>query len=345
VKRAGNLFDSVANFPALMAAGRKALRGKRPTPESMAFQYSMETECLALERELRDATYVPRPYRTFTVMEPKPRTISAAAMRDRVVHHALCAALEPQFERCAVYHSYACRPGKGSHAAVRQVQFLARRSAYFLKLDVSKFFETIDHDVLKTAIRRLVKDPLALWLVDLFIDHGAPGSPQGKGLPIGNLTSQYFANHYLSRLDHLIIEDVGTAGYVRYMDDMILLDPSKAHLRKADAVVSAFASDVLCVRIKSEATVLAPVSEGIPFLGLRIFPSVVRFGGPAKRRFIRGVRNLDRWMAEGTCDGETYTRSMASRMGMAMHLDTAGLRRSLFGWPKGGAGMIRARIG
>ena len=150
---------------------------------------NLETEALKLQRELLDDSYCPREYRIFAIIDPKPRMISAAAFRDRVVHHALCAALEPTLERYAIFDSYACRPKKGGYAATKRAQGFARRLSYFLKLDVYKFFETADHDVLKRLLRRLVKDKRALALCDRFIDAGAPRSAAGKGLPIGNLTS------------------------------------------------------------------------------------------------------------------------------------------------------------
>lgn len=179
-----SLFQQVVAFDALVAAEARAFQGARTNREAMAFRFSREPECLRLQRELLDGTYRPRPYRTFSILDPKPRTISAAAFRDRVVHHALCAVLSPIFERHAIFHSYACRVGKGSHRAVDQVRRWTRRFPYFLKMDIRKYFETVPHVRLKQALARVVPDQDVLDLAGVFIDHGAPGSPPGIGLPL-----------------------------------------------------------------------------------------------------------------------------------------------------------------
>ena len=345
MKRAGHLFEKVADFEALCQAARRAARGKGETRSAASFLFHLETEALKLQRELLEGSYRPRAYRTFFVSDPKPRTISAANFRDRVAHHALCAALEPLFERAAIRDSYACRPGKGTHAALARAQVFARRSGYFLKLDIRKFFENADHAVLKRGLRRLVKDSRLLALADRIIEHGAPGSAQGKGLPIGNLTSQHFANHYLGPLDHFIKEELRVRGYVRYMDDMLLFADSKEFLHGAHRRVREFLARGLKLELKDEATVLAPVSEGIPFLGLRLWPRVARLDAPAKRRLIRSLRTAARGLAEGRIDERELTASMRSRIGHAAHADTLGLRRSLEDLMNMGSGAIRARTG
>jgi hypothetical protein len=192
--------------------------------------------------------------------------------------------LEPFFERAAIFDSYACRPGKGSHAAVRRAQHFARRFDRFLKLDIRKFFENLDHEVLKISLRRLVKDARLLQLADRIIDHGAPGSAPGKGLPIGNLTSQHFANHYLTPLDHFVKEKLRIPGYLRYMDDILLFSDSKRFMSEAHQQIMDFLELKLKLQLKSEVTVHAPISEGIPFLGMRLWPQVIRLDGSGKLR-------------------------------------------------------------
>lgn len=330
MKRAGNLFEHVVDFHNLCAAARRAAKGKHGKRSAAWMLFHMETEVLELQRELNAGTYRPRAYRTFSVSDPKPRTISAAHIRDRVVHHALCDVLEPVFERVAIFDSYACRKGKGSHAAVRRVRHFSRSQPYFVKLDIRKFFETVDHGVLKALVRHVVKDPRVLWLVDLFIDHGAPGSPAGIGMPIGNLTSQNFANFYLHPLDHLIKEGMRVRGYVRYMDDMILFGHSSRALHRLRKRVEEFASEMLRLSVKDEATVVAPVTEGIGFLGMRIWPSVIRLDRVSRIRFIRKAR--DRMAEIDGCVGDEAEalRSLASLVGHVSQADTRGLRRSVF---------------
>ena len=223
-------FDRIASFHALVTAARRAAKGHASSPEVARFLLELEPEVLALERELRAGSYRPRPYRTFSIREPKVRTISAAAFRDRVVHHALCAEIEPALESGALPHSFACRRGKGMRAALRHVRALARRHAYALKLDVRHFFETLSHDVLRRLLRRRIADVSVLALADRFIDAGAPGSERGRGLPIGNLTSQHFANFYLGPVDRLVKRELRPGGYCRYMDDMLLFGRHKEPL-------------------------------------------------------------------------------------------------------------------
>lgn len=349
------MFEQVVAFDALIAAEARAFQGARTNREAMAFRYSREPECLRLQRELLVGTYRPRPYRTFSILDPKPRTISAAAFRDRVVHHALCAVLSPIFERRAIFHSYACRVGKGSHRAVDRVRRWTRRFPYFLKMDIRKYFETVPHVRLKAALGQVVPDRDVLDLAGVFIDHGAPGSPPGVGLPIGNLTSQHFANFYLGALDRFVLETVGVGAYVRYMDDLVFLDVSKGHLRHVRKRVTEFLRADLELEVRAEITSLAPVREGLPFLGLRVWPGCVRLAGPTRRRFIAGIRAVEREHASGRMSEAAVQRSMASRVGHVAHWDTLALRRSVFEsgfetWdavkdasPQGGAGTQRAR--
>ena len=340
----GPNFDDVTAFHSLRDAARRAARGKRNRAATAGLVFDLETEILQLQRELLDRSYRPRPYRTFTVSDPKHRAISAADPRDRVVHHALCAVLEPVFEAAAVPDSYACRPGKGSHAAVRRARVLARRRWFFLKMDVRKFFETVAHAVLKAQLREVVADRDVLWLADVFIDHGAPGSPPGRGLPIGNLTSQHFANFYLAPLDRLILGFPGVRGYVRYMDDMLVFGDRKGELWDCATAVGQFLTGALALELKREALVLAPTTEGVPFLGFRVFPGCTRLDAGGRKRLIGRVREAARILdadqpIEGTVD------SLRSAFAHAAHADTLALRRCLIDDHPRGPGATRARTG
>ena len=216
MKRYGHLWEGMISFENLLRAAEKARRGKRFKPGAARFFFRLEPELLRLQEELANLTYRPGPYRTFTIYEGKPRQISAAPFRDRVVHHALTGILEPIFERSFIHDSYACRKGKGTHAAVNRCQHFARRHAYVLKADVRKYFPSIDHAILKELIARRIKDPSVLHLVSTIIDHSNPQPSviawfpgddlftpieRRRGLPLGNQTSQFFANVYLDPLD------------------------------------------------------------------------------------------------------------------------------------------------
>lgn len=225
-----DLWSRVTGFLPLCQAARRAARGKRPSRDALAFLAEIESQALNLGRELDNDVYAPAPYHTFRIRYPKARVISAAAFRDRVVHHALCAALEPILEAGAVDTSFACRTTKGLHAAVGYVQHGARRFRYALKLDIDGYFETVQQSVLIDQLADVIPCPRTLGLARLFIAAGAPGSPPGRGLPIGNLTSQHFANFHLGEVDRAIVSELGVPAYARYMDDMLLFGDDKRRM-------------------------------------------------------------------------------------------------------------------
>jgi len=323
------LFERVCAFGNVLEAARKALKGKTRTPAGMDLLYNLEGEVLRIADALREETWRPGPFRTFTVREPKERRISAAPLADRVVHHAACNVLGPLFEDWASPRSYACRPGRGSHAAARLARDLARRNRCFLKADVRKFFESVDHEVLKGMLAERLADRRLLALLFRIVDHPAPGCAPGKGLPIGNLTSQHFANLYLDPLDRALGAALCEGAYLRYMDDFLLFAGEKPPLHRARAL----AREVLAglrLELKEPATFVAPVTEGVPFLGLRIFPGTVRLGHAARSRAIRGMRRLEREAAAGRIGPEAFLDSARSRVGHLLHADTYMLRKGLF---------------
>jgi RNA-directed DNA polymerase len=330
MKRYGHLFEQVVAFDSLLLAARKAQRGKRDRASVAHFLFHLEPELLTLQDELCAGTYHMQPCRTFTIYEPKQRQICAAAFRDRVVQHAICHVLHPIFEACLIHDTYACRRGKGTHAAVRRAQQFARRLPYVLKCDVRKYYESVDHAVLKKLLRRKLKDQALLALLDRIIDHPIPGGTPGKGLPIGNLTSQYFANLYLGELDHLVKERLRLKGYVRYMDDVLVFAEEKPRLHVTLATLRAFLHDVLRLRLKEEAVRVAPVTQGVPFLGFRIFPGTVRLDGSKWARFRRRVRRREKAYRRGLVDETTLGRSVASMIGHVQHANLLAARRQFF---------------
>ena len=227
MKRHRNLFPQVHDFGHLYRAYRRALRGSGHTREALAFSFHLERELLQLVQELRTGQYQPAPYRYFHIYEPKKRLISVAPFRDRVVHHALVGVLEPIFDRCFIYDSYATRVGKGSHAALQRAQQFVRRYRWFYKADIHQYFASIDHDLLLQRVAHKVKDAQVLALTERIIRNGGEA---GRGLPIGNLTSQFFANVYLDPFDHWVKQELRVKGYLRYMDDFVLFAEEKGLL-------------------------------------------------------------------------------------------------------------------
>ncbi len=321
-------FDEFTSFASLITAARRAARGHASSREVASFLVDIESQVLALQRELHTGIYAPSPWRTFRIRDPKPRTISAAAFRDRVVHHALCAAIEPVLSHDALATSFACRVGGGSLRALHAVQRLSRRHTYALKLDIRHFFETMDHAVLRRLLWRRIDDPRTRWLLDVFIEAGAPGSAPGTGLPIGNLTSQHFANFYLGPLDRHIQRGLGAAGVVRYMDDIIVFADSPDTLWAMERSIDQFVDCRLHVALKHEATRVMPIRDGIPILGFRVWPSTIRFDPARKRRWIRKMNRMARSLDSEAEFVEHATRVVASLVGWSMHGNTHAFRQS-----------------
>jgi hypothetical protein len=329
MNRQAGLFEAVVRFDNLLRAAGRAARGKRDRPTVARFELDLERELLALQEELTAGAYRPGTFFTFEIRDPKRRSICAAPFRDRVVHHALCDVLEPAFERRLIFDTYACRPRKGTHAAIARAREFSRRYGYFLKCDVRKFFASVDHDLLRGLLARMFKDRSLLDLLGRIIAHNPPGAAPGTGLPIGNLTSQHFANLYLGELDHHLKDRLGVKGYLRYMDDLLLFGHDKPALHLLLAEIRRFLSDRLALSLKDNASVLAPVSEGIPFLGFRVYPGLIRLNRRTLRRFHCQVRDAERRYAGGEIGHAELNDSVASLYAHIAHADTLTLRRRM----------------
>ncbi len=329
MKRFGGLFDRVVAFDNLVAATRRASRGKARSTDVCRFARDIECEVLAIQRELLEGTYRPSPYTTFTVHDPKQRQITVAPFRDRVVHHAVCGVMEPYFERVFVHDSYACRRGKGTHRAIARAQRFARRSEFFLKLDVRSFFHSVDHGVLLDRLAERFVDARLLELVERIVRHPVPNCPSGRGLPIGNLTSPHFANFYLDALDHFVVTDLRPVGYVRYMDDLLVFADDKPTLHALRTRVREFLGDRLALELKEEATRLAPIRQGVPFLGRRIHPGLVRIRRENLRRSLRRWRRRRRSFARGGLGIDDLARSEGAIFAHLGQADSGRLRQGI----------------
>jgi retron-type reverse transcriptase len=326
-----DLYQELTSFQSLLAAFRRARRGKRGTAEEAAFYLELEPNLFRLSRELRAQTWVPDPYTYFSIRDPKPRTISVATFRDRVVHHSLIGALEPVFEPMFYRHSYACRRDKGTHRALAWTRHYAGRFGYFLKLDVRKHFDSVSHPVLMEILGRSVSDPGVLWLCRTILDHArVPGAPAEarRGIPIGNLTSQFWGNVYLDPLDRLLRAGWQDLVHLRYMDDVLVFANQRARLWEVHAAVRAFLRDRLALVLKDEATVVAPVTQGIPFLGFRVFPGTTRMQRATLVRFARQARRLHRTVEVGAVGEEEAAPRMSSLFAHAAVADSASFRAS-----------------
>lgn len=345
MKRYGNLWSDVISFSNLLLAYEKARKGKRKRDEVAWFGFHLEEELFQLQEALQTKTYYPGNYRIFTIYERKPRQISAAPFRDRVVHHALMNIVEPLLDKRFIFDNYACRKGKGVHQAVSRYQHWANRYAYALKLDIARYFPSIDHAILKQQIAHHLKDPDVLWLFDVILDHSPafppeplvyfPGddllTPLGLriGIPIGNLTSQFLANLYLDGFDHFVKETLGVAAYLRYVDDAVLLSNSKAELHGWRQAIETRLLE-LRLRLHPRKVNIFQVYEGVDVLGYRIFPAHRLLRNDNGHRFARRLRSFTQAWHDGNMEWEDFNPGIQSWIGHASQADTLGLRQRIF---------------
>ena len=315
MKSYGQLWERVTSPQNLAAALGRVMKGRRGNRNVMSFAARREEELAALRAELLSGTWRPEPYGQFRVTDPKPRTISCAPVRDRVVHHALCGELAPILERGFTEDCYACRVGMGTHRAAARARELVRRHGWTCKLDIRRYFDSVPHERLLELLLPMFREKEVCRVIEVIVRHPVLGLPDGRGLPIGNLTSQWFANFYLSGLDHFAKERLVAPGYIRYMDDFVLFADSKAETWRLHDGVCGWVERERGLEIKSERTVVAPVSEGLAFLGLRIFSGGWRFQRARLLRTRRKFRMRERqWLTGGIGEAQ-LTRCAAAAEG------------------------------
>ena len=289
MKSFGQLWERITSAENLLAAWGRVRKGHVGSAAIRDFALAPESHLARLREELLGGTYHPGAYAQFRIHDPKPRTISCAPVRDRVLHHALCGVVTPLLERRFTEDSYACREGKGTHRACVRARDLVRENPWFCKIDVRHYFDSIGHERLLAVLLPLFREREVRELIGRIVRHQVPGQAVGCGLPIGNLTSQWFANAFLDGFDHHAKETLLLPGYIRYMDDMVLFAGSKAACWQALDEAERWLRDERGLELKAEATRLAPVTEGLPFLGLRIFPACWRL---QRERFLRTRRKF-----------------------------------------------------
>ena len=288
MKRYNKLFEQIISWQNFRLAFLKASKGKSRSSEVILFTTKLDENLEVLRRGIANQTYSIGEYRQFKIYDPKERIISVASFKDRVIHHAIINILEPIFEKQFIFHTYACRKGKGTHAAARYVFKKARSNNFFLKLDIKKYFDSIDHTELKRQLIRIIKDKRCLILLFKIID--SYYFQENKGLPIGNLTSQFFANLYLSSLDHFILEQLKSACYARYMDDMIILADSVQELKEISHSIQMYIKQKLDLTLKQE--IYGKVSKGIPFLGWKITNNSITVLSKTRKRMKKKLKEI-----------------------------------------------------
>lgn len=310
------LWDEVISWDNLVGAYFDARRSKRFKTDVMRFHRQWEENLLNIHNHLVWGSWEPKPFKVFFVHEPKERVIEAPAFSDRIVHHAMHRVLSPYFERRFIRHSYACRPGKGTHWATYAVQKMLRKAkrrwgrAYVLQADISKYFPSIDHDVFMRQAARTIGDRRVLGLWEQIVrDRGV----QGVGLPVGALTSQLAANVYLDPLDHHVADDLGHGLYARYMDDWVVMGPSKPALRDVLDHLRGWLWDKL--RLKLSRYHIYPASKGVDFAGYRTWATHRLPRKSNAKRARRRIKRLARLCARGQDKEEALRAVKASFYG------------------------------
>lgn len=340
-KTYNNLYPEIYSFENLHAAYLRARRGKRDRIEVQRFELDLEGNLIQLQNELIWGQYKTGAYRKFIVTESKERIVAALPFRDRVVQHAIVGVIEPIWERRFIADSYACRPGKGTHKGADRAQAMLRKvkrehgKVFVLKADIAKYFYSIDHGVMKTLVRRRIACKRTLSLIDNIIDSTAtPGDRSPVGLPIGNLTSQLFANIYLHELDEFVKHGLRERLYMRYMDDFCVVHHDKNHLHRVRALIEQFLWQHL--RLKTNAkTQVFPVGvrhgRAMDFLGYRIWTTHRRIRKSSISRIKRTLRRLQKQYAAGKVALAKVRQSVTSWIAHARHAETHGLRKKLLG--------------
>lgn len=331
-----NLFPKIYDFENLYQAYLLARKGKRYRNDAVLFRQNLEGNLIELQNELIWKTYKTGAYHYFTVHEPKERQIAALPFRDRVVQHALVRIIEPIWEARFIFDSYACRLGKGTHAGADRAQNFMRivqrneGKVFAFKADISKYFASIDHAVLKDRIRRHVSCRDTIWLIDGIIDSAVPGC----GMPIGNLTSQLFANIYLHALDEFVKNELHERYYVRYVDDFCVLGPSKDRLHEVWRQVIEFLAVELGLTLNRK-TQLFPIhasrGRALDFLGYRIWPTHRKLRKSSALRMRRGMKHFTEEFRDGRMSLSEVKTVIASWLGHAAHADAYNLRKSILG--------------
>ena len=288
MKRQNHLFEQITDYSNIRLAFLKALRGNRSSSQAINFCQNADENLASIRNKLQTLNCGWGGYTSFVITDPKLRTISTAPFEQRIMHQAIINILEPVLERPLIYNSYACRKGKGTHAAVLYAFNQCKTKPYFLKLDVRKYFDSIDHDVLKTQLRRLIKDERVIMLLDGIID--SYETKPGRGVPIGNLTSQFFANMYLACLDHYILEKLKPAAYCRYMDDFVLWADTQGQLKETLGKINEYVDKYLNLTLKP--SIIGSSVSGLPFLGFLIKGKGIYLLQKSKRRVKERMKEI-----------------------------------------------------
>ncbi len=326
MKTLTKLYEQLCNLSYLNQCYKRARAGARKNTEVTKFFYNQETELIQLITELRTQTYEPSPYHYFEIHDPKDRVISVAAFRDRIVHHAVVGCLEAFYEHRFIYDSYATRTNKGVHAAAQRAQYFCQQNTFYLKIDIRKYFPSIVHKILLAQLQHHINDKPLMALLTKLIQNS---NTTGTGLPIGNLTSQFFANIYLHELDLFIKQTLHIKHYLRYMDDMVFFDNDKQVLKNALSEIEKFIDTRLQLTLKPNATCLNYTRLGLSFLGYRIYRHKILMRTENSRRVVRKIQIKKHWHDSGKLSEAKFTETLNSYWAHLSYFGNLGLRKKI----------------
>jgi RNA-directed DNA polymerase len=326
MKRQGQLLEQIADLNNLYKAFYKAQKGKHSKPYVCAYREQLQENLQRLQCQITSGAVETGNYHTFTIYDPKKRLICATPFSQRVLHHAVMNLCHPSFEKHQIASSFASRSGKGTYAALDKARQYNQRYRWFLKLDVRKYFESIDHAILKQQLHRLFKDPPLLLLFEQIID--SYSTTENKSVPIGNLTSQYFANHYLSEADHYVKEILRVPAYVRYMDDMVLWHHDKEELLAIGYRFQEFIARELLLELKPFC--LNETRKGLPFLGYLLYNEQVRLAPRSKKRFIATSALYDAKLQTGLWSQKEFANHVLPLVAFTEYANAREFRKNVY---------------
>lgn len=344
-----NLFEKVVEFKNLLHSYDRARSRKRLRVYATRFDYKLDQNLLNLKERLETGGYKPKGYRHFYIFDPKRRLISAPAFEDRIVHHAICNVINPIFDKTFIDDSYACREGKGAYKGVERLQSFLRKkgAAYALKCDISRYFASIDRGILLSLIKKRIADSKLLDLLKIVIDSYHVHQPERfktstlrveyphqitkRGIPIGNLTSQLFANLYLNEFDHFVKHELKRKYYLRYVDDFVVLGKTKEELHEVKERSTKFLKERLKLELHPRKVRIFPTYLGVDFLGYVVFKDHIRLRSKNVKKFRKRYKKLKEVMEKGEISQEQFDGKILSWVAHAEKADTFRLRQAIFG--------------
>jgi len=325
MKRVGNLITKIAEPDNLRLAFWKARKGKNHKEEVIHYRKKLDVNLFLLREQILKGKVEVGNYHYFKIYDPKERIICAASFGERVLHHAIMNVCNPIFEDFQLYHSYATRKGKGTYAALDKATEYHKQHQWFLKLDMRKYFDSIDHQILLELLSRRFKDWRLMEIFEQII--ASYHTAIEKGIPIGNLTSQYFANYYLAYADRYVKQELKIPAAVRYMDDVVLWSNDKAELLTVQKKLTIFLKDKLQLSLKI--SFLNRSQQGLSFLGYRIFPNCVRLNIRSKKRFKDKMKSYHQNLQKAIWTQEEYQRHILPLLAFTQYAATKTLRQEI----------------